>query len=210
MYRLIALVLGLALGLPLPTLMGQTRLTSEITSAGEELARTLDDMHVEKLWLAKHKVNWETGKSLGTYTDDKSHTHCSAFVAATAMKLNVYILRPPEHSTEMLANAQLDWLKEEGPKKGWHPVKGPVEAQNLANKGYLVVASFKEADPRKHGHIAIVRPSTKSEKAIEEDGPQIIQAGMENHNSTSAKEGFKHHPGAFKEGKIHYYAHKLE
>lgn len=190
---------------------GRTAHAADITPAGEKLAKALDDTHVEKLWLPKHKVEWETGKSLGEFGDDgKSHTHCSAFVAAVAKRHDVYILRPPEHPTVMLANAQFDWLKDDGSKKGWKPVKGPVEAQHLANKGDLVVAAFKEADPKKHGHIAVVRPSTKTDKAVEEEGPQIIQAGMTNYNSTSVKEGFKHHPGAFKDGHIRYFVHKLE
>lgn len=33
---------------------------------------------------------------------------------------------------------------------------------------------------------------------------------MTNYNSTSAREGFKRHPGEFKDGEIQYFAHKLE
>jgi hypothetical protein len=181
-----------------------------ITPAGEHLAAVLDQMDVERHWLAGKSVKWRTGEPLDRpVTEGKSHTHCSAFVAAAAEKLGVYILRPPKHPSSMLANAQYDWLSGEGRTEGWTPVAGGLEAQQLANRGFLVVAVYQEADPKRPGHIAIVRPSTKSEATIQEEGPQIIQAGRENHASTSVKEGFKHHRAAFREGRIRYFAHPL-
>jgi hypothetical protein len=200
----IAAVLVQALGLA-SAARGQ-----EISPTGMKLAKFLDDMNVEKLWLAKAYVNWETGAAIDKPVEDKKpHTHCSAFVAAACKRLDIYILRPPKHGQYMLANAQYDWLAKEGEKEGWLPVKSAAEAQKLANQGDLVVAVFKEKDPTKHGHIAIVRPGTKSAKEIKEAGPQIIQAGLENYNSTSLKEGFKHHPSAFSEGQVRYYVHRV-
>jgi hypothetical protein len=125
------------------------------------------------------------------------------------MKLGIYILRPTDHSADLLANAQLDWLRGEGASQGWKPVSSPIEAQHLANQGYLVVAGYKSTDPTKSGHIAIVRPSTKSDRQIAVEGPQIIQAGKVNYNSTTVREGFKHHPLALREGGIPYFAHAL-
>lgn len=181
----------------------------DISPAGQKLAAALDAMKVEQLWLSKHIVNWKTGEPLNKpITDSKSHTHCSAFVAAACMRQGIYILRPPEHSTVSLANAQYDWLRDEGKEKGWKPVKTATEAQHLANKGFVVVATFKEADSKKAGHIAIVRPSIKSRSKIEEEGPQIIQAGMTNANSISLKEGFRYHPAAWKGGAVRYFAHE--
>jgi hypothetical protein len=195
------------LGAILVPTIGQS---GEITPKGKILANTLDDMHVEKLWLAKHIVAWKTGEPLDQpVADGKAHTHCSAFVASACMRCDVYILRPPEHGTVLLANAQYDWLRDSGKKKGWKTVGSATEAQHLANQGVMVVASFREDDPKKAGHIAIVRPSTKSEQKIQEEGPQIIQAGTSNHQSTSLKEGFKHHPTAWKEQKVRYYSHEL-
>ena len=137
--------------------------SESISQQGKKLAELLDDMHVEKLWLPGQRVAWESGKPLEKQpTDDKPHTHCSAFVAAVGKKLDVYILRPPEHSSTMLANAQYDWLPDKGKERGWQPVKSGIEAQQLANQGQLVVAVYKEADPKKHGHIALIRPSAKS------------------------------------------------
>jgi hypothetical protein len=109
----------------------------------------------------------------------------------------------------MLANAQYDWLDGEGRREGWTPVATGREAQQFANRGCLVVAVYKESDPKRPGHIAIVRPNAKSEAKIHEEGPQIIQAGRDNHASTSLKEGFKHHRAAFRDDQIRFFAHPI-
>src|SRR5262249_22231014 len=141
----------------------------EITPQGRKLAKFLDGMDVEHLWLPKQAVNWKTGTPLSApTTDGKAHTHCSAFVAAACMRLDVYILRPPEHSTVLLANGQFDWLKAEGSKNGWKRVSTAINAQQYANKGFIVVATYKGETETKPGHIAIVRPSTKSNQKIDE------------------------------------------
>jgi hypothetical protein len=185
-----------------------TAFAQDISSAGKRLAKELDAMDVEHLWLAKHYVNWETGAALDKpVKDGKPHTHCSAFVASASKRLGVYILRPPEHKTVLLANAQYEWLKDKGAEYGWKLVIGPLEAQRLANEGYLVIASFKEKDANRAGHIAIVRPSVRARQALEQDGPEIIQAGMTNYNRTTLKIGFKEHPAAWRDRQVVYYAH---
>ncbi|MFO0938509.1 MAG: hypothetical protein U0798_18550 [Gemmataceae bacterium] len=181
----------------------------EITPEGKKLAAFYDGLKVESLWLPREIVSWKTGTKLRDATDNKAHTHCSAFAAAACLKKDVYLLRPPEHSSTLLANAQYDWLNSKGKDKGWKPVASAVDAQHAANRGHLVLATFKESDPKKSGHIALVRPSEKSEKQIAEEGPQIIQAGMENANSTTLKTGFKHHSKAFKDKLILFYVHEL-
>src|SRR5262249_42710024 len=113
--------------------------SAEISAEGRHLAQALDDMNVDRLWLARQRVHWKTGEPYGEQpTDGKPHTHCSAFVAAFCYRHGIYILRPPEHSPTYLANAQYDWLRSEtGQKAGWRPVEGPVEAQRLANQGLI-------------------------------------------------------------------------
>jgi hypothetical protein len=168
-------------------------------------------MNVEKLWLAHQKVQWRSGRPRSEIlSDGKPHSHCSAFVAATADKLNIYILRPPEHSSTHLANAQADWLRTEGKKEGWKPVRTLEQAQWLANRGVLVVAVYKTRKPANHGHIAIVRPWVKTTEQIEKEGPQITQAGIENYASTSLKKGFKHHKNAWEKGRIRFYSHAVD
>ena len=181
----------------------------EISPKGKKFAGALDQMEVEKHWLSGRYVKWESGEPIEkAVTDGKPHTHCSAFVASASKKLGLYVLRPkgkddPDgatgHSETLLANAQYDWLASaEGRKFGWLPVPSPQEAQRIANRGFLVVASFKEPDPKKAGHIAIVRPSMRGEGAIDRDGPEIIQAGGTNFNAGTVRAGFGNHPAAWR------------
>jgi hypothetical protein len=182
----------------------------EIQPAGRKLAQKLDAMDVEHLWLPGRSVNWKTGEPTGKVPSGKGkHTHCSAFAAEACRRLGIYLLRPPEHSQELLANAQYDWLFASGKSEGWFAVKDPYQAQHYANQGYLVVAAYKEHDVKRPGHIAIIRPSTKSAAQIAADGPQVTQAGGHNARSTSLKQGFGNHPDAWGKQKVRYFAHKI-
>ena len=69
--------------------MAPTANADEISTGGKRLAKALDAMDVERLWLAKHYVNWETGAALDKpVVDGKSHTHCSAFAAARPVSVH--------------------------------------------------------------------------------------------------------------------------
>ena len=202
-YILVSLVTILGIG-------GQSLWASEITPNGEKLAAVLDSMHVEKLWLAGAQVDWRTGLPNGkVYQNTNSHTHCSAFAASAAEKLGIYLLHPPEHSAVLLANAQQDWLRGKGTNYEWAAVASPLEAQQLANEGRLVLVTCKNHNKELPGHIAIVRPSAKSDAAILAEGPQVIQAGAQNHISTTAQEGFKNHRGAFENNELLYFVHPV-
>jgi hypothetical protein len=86
-----------------------------ITPQAQAMMKVLDAMGVESKWIAGERVYWDTGLPTGVpETSPGKHTHCSAFVAAAAKNLGVYILRPPEHGQKLLANAQNEWLAEEG------------------------------------------------------------------------------------------------
>jgi hypothetical protein len=186
-----------------------------ITPQGNQLAAILDSMNVEKRWLAHEHINWETGEAdePATYTGPGKSSHCSAFAAAVGERLNVYMLRPPDHSQILLASAQAEWFHDKsGTNSGWKPIQGADHdrwAQELANQGNLVVIVYESPDPHKPGHIVIVRPSDKSLDALHKDGPQIAQAGMENYNSSIAANSFNHHPGAWPNG-VHYYWHFVD
>jgi hypothetical protein len=185
-----------------------------ITAAGERLAALLDASGVDHLWLAGRHVDWRTGQADRPEPGGpEAKTHCSAFVAAVADRLGVYVLRPPEHRQSLLANAQMGWLAQQGPGYGWQPTAGAAAAQRLANTGMLVVAAFANPNPHRPGHIAVIRPSLKTEAELESEGPQATQAGATNALSTNVATGFRHHHGAWQPGgggAIRYYAHAVD
>jgi hypothetical protein len=182
-----------------------------ISPNGERLVKLLDGMDVEHLWQAKEYVHWKSGKPIDKpVNDEKPHTHCSAFAAAVADRLKIYLLHPPEHGASYLANAQCDWLPGAGAAQGWQPVATPEDAQAMANAGNLVVAVYKEDDPKKHGHAAVVRPAEKTRAQIKREGPQIAQAGMENYSSAPLATGFRHHSGAWENRRVRFYSHTID
>jgi hypothetical protein len=185
--------------------------TALINSNGQHLLSILDHLDVEHHWLPKQPIHWDTGE---TDAGEKPLTsHCSAFVAAAAAANHIYILRPPEHSQMFLANAQYDWLQTKGRSYGWNLLNDPWEAQSLANRGYLVIAAFKNQQANKPGHIVIIRPSNTAYMHITDEGPQIIQAGMHNYNCTTLKTGFKYHTGSWISSQnytVLFYSHKID
>jgi hypothetical protein len=111
----------------------------------------------------------------------------------------------------LLANAQYDWLADEGRRRGWQRLGGDADAQDYANRGYLVVATYKNHHDEKPGHIAIVRPdAAKSASELRAEGPQITQAGGTNYRSTTLKQGFADHPAAWGLHEVRYYAHSVD
>jgi hypothetical protein len=189
----------------------RTSPAAETTPTAQRLAEVIDAMQVEAHWPAGVHVNWETGVPDGEAERGAGkHTHCSAFVAAAAKRVGIYILRPPEHPQLLLANAQVDWLGEQGARHGWQTLSDAVEAQRYANRGYFVVAAYRNHRDDKPGHIAIVRPSDKGDAAIDEEGPQITQAGGTNYLSTTLKQGFAGHPAAWGRREVRFYAHAAD
>ena len=155
-----------------------------ITAAGARLAAFLDGTGVDHLWLPGFKVNWETGAAISAWEDGRPHTHCSAFVASAAMRLGIYVLRPPEHSPTLLANAQMGWLGSPRPPPGagspcpMSPRRRPAPIwANLSSRPSKIQTLSKP------GHIAIVRPSDIDTAALLAEGPFVIQAG--GHNALS-------------------------
>jgi hypothetical protein len=219
------LALALAWGRPTPA-PAQLPLVAPasvapISPAGQWLSKFLDRMDVTHHWLRGNEhIAWKTGlplleehgHKLTPLADDE--THCSAFAAAVADGLGIYLLHPPEHSHVLLANAQFDWLPSDaGRKAGWSPVESPVEAQSLANEGELVIAVYKNPDATQSGHIAVVCPDAKAADAILAKGPQITQAGWTNYRSADLAAGFDHHPGAWKpdgRGGVRFYSHPIK
>jgi hypothetical protein len=184
-----------------------------ITAAGERLAAFLEGTGVDHLWLHGFKVNWETGEAISAWNDSRPHTHCSAFAASVAMRLGIYVLRPPEHSQVLLANTQMCWLRSpEATAMGWEALPDVTSAQTRANLGELVLAVFENPDASKPGHIAIVRPSEIDAATLLANGPFVTQAGIHNALSVPLAEGFSNHKGAWVAGgtgSARFFAHSV-
>ena len=184
-----------------------------ITAAGGRLATFLDGTGVDHLWLHGFKVNWETGAAISASGDGRPHTHCSAFVASAAMRLGIYVLRPPQHSAILLANAQMGWLRSPpAAAMGWQPLPDVTLAQIRANQGELVLAVFENPDPNEPGHIAIVRPSEIDAATLLAKGPFVTQAGGHNALSVPLAGGFASHKGAWVaggSGGVRFFAHTV-
>jgi hypothetical protein len=165
--------------------------TRIVRSRRRRLEELFDTSGVDHLWLSGFHVDWETGRpNRAKPGGGDTHTHCSAFVAALAMRVGVYILRPPEHSQQLLANAQADWLRGTGMVFGWRALADERAAQDAADAGRLTVASYKNPNPRQSGHIAFVRPADGRAGDIPSVGPCITQAGGHNFVAGSLKQGF--------------------
>lgn len=182
-----------------------------ITKQGAQLSGFLDASHVDQLWLPHQHVLWRSGKPNPLFPGYSKGTHCSAYAAAMAMRLHVPLLHPPEHGQRDLANAQYEWLQTQGPAQGWQSVDF-IKAQSLANQGWLVLAVFENPDTARPGHIAVIRPSDKSQAALAQEGPQEAQAGEQNDTDTDIAQGFAHHRGAWVPGGgggVRFFAHPI-
>ena len=176
---------------------------------GEKLKQFYQGLNVETHWVAGQHINWETGES-----DDRDDTHnlknhCAAFVAGTCQKLKIVILRPPEHGQDLLSNAQFDWLSTAAAAaQAWKRIAGDNlygQAQDLANKGFVVVAVIKNTDEKKPGQIAFVNPAVITDKDLTDSGPQLIMAGVKNYSNISLKTGFKGFYSKWPESQIEFY-----
>lgn len=214
-FRLLAALLLLVAFSSIPLAAGPlpaAEVLPGVLPAGRELARQLDTLKVESRWLrGRHPVDWRTGRATGPDRFERPRTRCSQFAAVACMRLGVYLLRPPRHSPYLLANAQFTWLhSEEGRKAGWEPLSSGIEAQARANQGWLVVATCRNPDPARPGHIALVRPEIRTVQEVRAAGPAITQAGRENFRRTTLVRGFRNHPGAFENDEIRYFAHPMQ
>jgi hypothetical protein len=182
-----------------------------ISPEGQHLRDYYLSLDVEHLWLSGQKVNWETGKP-DRLSEKPGKTHCSAFVAAACYRMDIFILRPPYHKQNLLANAQFDWLKSEASSDtGWVRVTGKniyevwKQAQRLANAGIPVIASCENPNPTEPGHIALIMPSNVPVDTILATGPRVIQAGAINRTEAPLQIGFGRHIESWPEESIWFY-----
>jgi hypothetical protein len=191
---------------------------------GKRLEQFLDGLPIETRWISGHHIVWQTGQQI-SHVGPNHHTHCSALVAATALYLDIYILRPPNHGQNLLANAQIDWLLAakvfHGPSaaaSGWRALGSSGTAGVLdsavkaANLGKLVVAGYLQPPPTNpntspSGHVVIVRPQDDSFSAT--DGPFVASAGNRNWRSIHMRLAFHSHPAAWPSN-IQLFAHDTD
>lgn len=103
---------------------------------------------------------------------------------------------------ELNANATYNWLRDCGAQYGWTVVSA-ADAQKRANAGYPAVAVWKNPNPSRSGHIAIVMPEGDGWYYSSSRGPVITQAGAKNYDRCSASTGF----GSSRLSAIVYYTH---
>lgn len=196
-----------------------------ISEAANKNLQTFNSLKVEEKWQKGEIINCKTSEIIEEYTGEHKKTgrrvnHDGCFVYAALSSLNIPkdSLPPhPEFDTgfiPLLTNKQADWYETEGNKHGWNYIKNKdrednfTQAQKLANQGYLVIAIYKNINPKRVGHTAIVIPSDKDIEKIKKDGPEIAQAGTNNFSSCSLKKGFRNKKDAFKNNEIKVYYYK--
>ena len=181
-----------------------------LTSGGIRLKAFLDSLPIETEWIAGHHIVWQTGQQNGPASEGiENHTHCSAFVAAVALYLDIYVLRPPHHPQELLANGQMDWFAGAsfpGPtatQAGWRTLgragaHGVIEeAVTAANTGKLVIAGYRQppvGGHEKSGHIVVVRPQDFPATPA---ATLVTMAGNRNWREIRIENAFASHPGAW-------------
>jgi hypothetical protein len=179
-----------------------------ISQGGQQLAGILDDMQVETHWLPNQKVDWKTGNPANPAGGGPA-SNGGAFVAAVCDRRNAPI--PSSGPTDFEPDNQFNWLLKEGKSKSWVKV-GEVEAQLLANQGWVVIAAWKNLNDNEmssnSGQMTIVRPDREPMSELAKRGPKIILAGIQNANSTTVKDAFP--PGAWRGQEIVYLAHQSQ
>jgi outer membrane biosynthesis protein TonB len=177
-----------------------------MSPAGSSLAVQLDRMDVEHHWLPGQRVDWRTGNAMESGQPSPA-SNAGGFVAAVCAQFKLPM--PSPAGDNLLPGRQYDWLVSDGLKKGWIEV-GALEAQLLANQGWVVIAAWKDAgaggDQSLTGQTAIVRPTRKPAAEITPNGPRVVEAGVHNHNDISLKDGFP--PKAWTSKQVVYLAHR--
>lgn len=105
----------------------------------------------------------------------------------------------PSGNQELNANMTYDWLRDHGAAYGWTSVTA-IETQAYANLGYPAIATWKNPNTSRSGHIAVVRPGSYSR----DNGPHIAQAGATNTESTRVAQQFT---TGWRNNTIAYYVH---
>jgi hypothetical protein len=169
--------------------IAQAAHSAGLTRDATRLAQLLDQTRSRNSTAGVHIV-WETGLPDGK--PEKSagkRTHCSAS-SRRRQRSSASYSASAGHGQILLANAQYDWLSEQA-ARGLTEIQGAEQAQESANRGYLVaprITIITTTSPA-ISHRAAERQS----KAEMSRRPQTPGRGT-NYLSTTLRRGFAH-PG---------------
>jgi hypothetical protein len=179
-----------------------------MSKAGRALAATLDGMDVENHWLAGQRLDWKTGNPVDEVGNGTT-SNGGAFVAAVGARFKVPM--PAPEGSNFLPINQFEWLLIDGKAKGWLAM-GEVEAQLLANQGWVVIAAWKNpasAGERKtSGMLAVVRPDSRPIGEIAANGPSVILASDQNRNSVVFNKAFPASAWPHRDEEVLFFAHR--
>ena len=181
-----------------------------MSKAGHALAAALDGMDVEHHWLAGQRVDWKTGNPLD---DDGRGTTSNggAFVAAVCARFKVPM--PAPEASNFLTSNQFEWLLIDGKPKGWVAL-GAVEAQLLANQGWIVIAAWKNpaatGERRTSGTMAIVRPDSRPVGEIATNGPSVTLASDQNRKNVAFNQAFPSSAWSNRDQEVVFFAHRQQ
>lgn len=130
------------------------------------LKLVLESFHVETA--EKYRKRDVTGDGL-------AETWCNRFLSDVTDALSCPV-------PFLLANAQVAWLREIGPVKGWKMVDAH-QAEILVNEGYPLVAGW--SNPRGHGHVGVGSPTPSGVSGL-----HLAQAGSTNFTCRPVSRGF--------------------
>lgn len=104
-------------------------------------------------------------------------TDCNRFVNFVCQKMGYHNFVPIGQRLPMLANSMYRYMVSH--PEEWHEVEGS-EAQDFANRGYIVIAA--QENPIGSGHVCIVRPGTLtySGKWLDSEVPKVANVSIPN------------------------------
>ncbi|NDJ78779.1 MAG: TIGR02594 family protein, partial [Chloroflexi bacterium] len=173
---------------------------------GENIERVITFLDVENNPRYDPALHNSEGREWATDTNqDGTVTTCTVYVADVSRILCAEIPLQPNRAANFMCN----WLERADQQNstlqqaGWRKLESAKKAQELANKGYPVVATQRKSPA---GHVALVRPVPEGE-TVDEDNPFLAQSGATNASNTRVKTIFTFSSGLPARYQVIYYWH---
>ena len=169
-----------------------------ISAKAKWIEAQLDQMDVKDKWIAGTHIDWRTGVPDGQPESADRPPHPLQRLRRRRRGKIRRLPAAPAGAPAILAGERPERMAaHRGRGEGWQSLPDGAAAQNAANRGLLVVASYHNRNDDKPGHIAIVLPGMKNAALLASEGPDVMQAGTVNSARTSLRDGFSGHPGSF-------------